>query len=202
LEIKDKRLEMRDERLEIKDKRLEIRDGEWQRKKLKYVCKFEYGNSLSTEERIEGEIDVFGSNGAVGTHNEAITNAPCIIIGRKGSFGKVNWSDKPCFPIDTTYFIDNTKTNENLKWLYYALQSLNLDSFSRDTGVPGLNREDAYSNFINVPSLPTQARIVGEIEAHLGKSRAIGEKLQREIGLLKEYRQSLISEAVTGRVRV
>jgi type I restriction enzyme S subunit len=103
----------------------EIPEG-WELKKLKRITRFLYGNTLQSENRQEGCIPVFGSNGIVGYHNEAITKAPCVIVGRKGSYGKINYSEKNCFPIDTTYFIDKTATNNNLRWLFYALNTLNL----------------------------------------------------------------------------
>ena len=46
-----------------------------------------YGDSLTDGVRKEGKIPVFGSNGREGTHDSANTKAPCIVIGRKGSFG-------------------------------------------------------------------------------------------------------------------
>ena len=65
-----------------------------------------YGESLPSERRQEGTIPVFGSNGVVGNHDSANTLAPVIVIGRKGSYGKINYTIQPVFAIDTTYFID------------------------------------------------------------------------------------------------
>lgn len=72
----------------------------WECVKLKRATQFLYGESLAKENRVEGIIPVYGLNGIVDYHNEAITKHPCIIIGRKGSFGKVNFSVERCFPID------------------------------------------------------------------------------------------------------
>jgi type I restriction enzyme S subunit len=107
---------------------------------VKYITKFLYGASLKDEARVPGEVPVYGSNGVVGFHNTAITKSPCIVIGRKGSFGKLQFSYQECFPIDTTYFIDQTATKNNLKWLYYLLCTLRLDAYSKDSAVPGLAR--------------------------------------------------------------
>lgn len=174
----------------------------WEVKKLKYVAKLEYGESLSTDTRLQGEVPVYGSNGITGFHSIAITKAPCIIIGRKGSFGKINWSDIPCFPIDTTYYIDIDRCNENLRFLYFLLTTLNLDSISKDTGVPGLNRDDAYEKDIPIPPIFEQHQIVELIET---ETKRIDEKIvrtEKEIELLQEYRTALISEVVTGKIKV
>lgn len=174
----------------------------WEVKKLKYVCKFEYGESLSSDQRENGNIPVFGSNGITGFHSISISKAPCIIVGRKGSFGKINWSDQECFPIDTTYFIDIDRTKENLRFIYFLLITLHLDKISKDTGVPGLNREDAYSNYVAVPPITEQHQIVQHIETETKRIDGTISKIEKEIELLQEYRTALISEVVTGKIKV
>lgn len=137
------------------------------------VCEFTYGDSLREEIRKPGKIPVYGSNGIVGWHNQALTRGNTIIVGRKGSIGEINWSDVPCFPIDTTYFVDSTKQACRLKWLYYALLHLDLSRFNKSAAVPGLNREDAYEKRIVFPSLPEQERIERQLEKadHLRRMR-------------------------------
>ena len=80
----------------------------WQWVRIEEVCEFSYGSGLPTHLRQEGMIPVYGSNGIVGYHDQAITTGPTIIIGRKGSIGEVHFSLTPCWPIDTTYFIHHT----------------------------------------------------------------------------------------------
>src|SRR5437667_12230849 len=89
---------------------------EWRQERLKNRVRLAYGDALAAEDRNDGDVPVYGSNGVVGTHDRAITDGQTIIIGRKGSFGKVTWCEEPCFPIDTTYFVDGTQTRENLRW--------------------------------------------------------------------------------------
>ncbi|MHC1610504.1 MAG: restriction endonuclease subunit S [Candidatus Methanospirareceae archaeon] len=135
----------------------------WKWVRLGEVCVFEYGSGLPQRDRLGGSVPVFGSNGIVGYHNVAITKGPTIIIGRKGSIGQVNYSEIPCWPIDTTYYIDSSKTNSDLIWLYWLLKSLRLDLLNRATGVPGLNREDAYNQIVPLPPLPEQKRIATKL---------------------------------------
>lgn len=127
----------------------------WDVKPLKYICRFAYGDSLAAEDREDGDFGVYGSNGQVGTHVIANTKNPVIVIGRKGSFGKINYSGEPVFAIDTTYFVDNRFTKNNIDWLKYSLLPLHLDEYSKDSAVPGLAREDAYDNKLCLPSFST-----------------------------------------------
>lgn len=169
----------------------------WDVKKLKYVCSFEYGNSLPSNERTDGNIPVYGSNGIVGYHDVATTDSPCIIVGRKGSYGKINISDVKCFPIDTTYYIDNTKTKENVHWLFYLLGTLDLDGFSEDTGVPGLSREYAYNRDVITPSQKEQEAIAVYLDEKCGAIDAVIERKERLLALYAEKRQAIINRAVT-----
>lgn len=169
----------------------------WNMGKLKNLVKLAYGDSLKSEIRENGEFDVYGSNGVVGSHSECNTKSPCLIVGRKGSFGKVNFSEKPVFAIDTTYFIDKRYTNHDIKWLYYLLVSLKLDSFSKDSAVPGLSREDAYFYDVPICSFEEQLSIAAFLDRETARIDALIEKKKKLIELLKEKRTALITRAVT-----
>ncbi|KAF5414148.1 MAG: Type-1 restriction enzyme MjaXIP specificity protein [Candidatus Methanogaster sp.] len=174
----------------------EVPEG-WAVLRLKNVTHFGYGNSLAADDRVPGEYRVYGSNGIVGWHEQPNTKGPCLIIGRKGSFGKVVYSEKSCFAIDTTYFVDSKHTDNNLRWLYYCLQWLQLDSFTKDSAVPGLSREDAYENRVPFCSIDEQHAIATFLDHETGRIDALIVKKERQIDLLQEKRAALISHAVT-----
>jgi len=94
--------------------------------KLGEVCEFKYGNGLRQDQRRGGDFPVYGSNGLIGWHDCSITEGPTIIIGRKGSLGEVHYSEKPCWPIDTTYYVDDFIKPTDISWFYYLLQELEL----------------------------------------------------------------------------
>ncbi|HQG66896.1 MAG TPA: restriction endonuclease subunit S, partial [Smithella sp.] len=158
----------------------------WEVKRLKRICFFIYGDSLPVELRRVGNISVYGSNGPVGYHDAANTLAPCIIVGRKGSFGKVRYSKKPVFAIDTTYYIDKRYTSNNLNWLYYALSWLRLDGASRDSAVPGLDREEAYARILPLPPHDEQKYINNFLNVISSKINRFIRKRRRLIELLNE----------------
>lgn len=137
---------------------------EWPEVGLGEVCEFKYGKSLPAANREPGAFSVYGSNGVVGEHSEALTRGPTIIVGRKGSFGEVNYSDSPCWPIDTTYFVDATSTKADLRWLAHLLPTLRLTELNRAAAVPGLNREDAYRRRCLLPPIDEQRRIAAILD--------------------------------------
>ena len=108
---------------------------------------------------------VYGSNGVIGTHNEFSVKAPCIIVGRKGSAGEVNWSDKNCTPIDTTFYVELLdETTTDLKFIYHILKSLDLPSLKGGSGPGGINRNNIYGLQFPFPPFVTQQQLVAEIE--------------------------------------
>jgi len=112
--------------------------------KLRKIISLEYGKSLPKNKRENGEFPVMGSNGKVGIHNSYLIKGPTIIIGRKGSAGKVIFQEKNCFPIDTTFYVENLSSYP-LKMIYFLLLTLPLTELANSMGVPGLNRNDAYN---------------------------------------------------------
>lgn len=136
----------------------------WTEVVLGDICEFRYGKSLPAAKRSGSGYPVFGSNGQVGAHSTTVTKAPAIVIGRKGSFGEVHWSDQPCWPIDTTYFVDAAATDADLRWLFHRLRCLGLTELNRAAAIPGLNREDAYRKKLLLPPLEEQRRIAAILD--------------------------------------
>ena len=169
----------------------------WSALPIKRVSRLCYGESLSADDRANGDVVVFGSNGPVGTHDKANTRAPCVIVGRKGSFGKVNYSADAAFAIDTTFVADARFTKGNLRWLYYTLQCARLDTISKDSAIPGLAREDAYARAIAVGPLDEQHAIAAFLDRETAKIDGLVERQKRLIELLQEKRAALITRAVT-----
>jgi len=174
----------------------------WEVRCLKHICRLVYGEALPDASRKDGSVPVYGSNGRVGFHSVPNAQAPCIVIGRKGSFGKVQYSDVPVFAIDTTFFVDGRFTSAHLRWLSFALGCLGLDEVSKSSAVPGLEREDAYKRFLPLPPLPEQTAIVEYLDAQTAKIDTAIATSHREIELLREYRTRLIADVVTGKVDV
>ena len=168
---------------------------------LKYAARLVYGDTLIAENRENGIVPVYGSNGIIDAHSSANTLSPAIIVGRKGSLGKVQYSDVPCFVIDTAYYIDKRTSHVNLRWLYYVLHALKLERF-RNSVLPGLNRDSAESQHVPLITTEEQVQIATFLDHKTGQIDELITAEQRKIELLKEYRQSLISEAVTGKIDV
>ena len=174
----------------------ELQSG-WAETKLGNTISLNYGKSLPATVRDGGQFAVFGSNGIVGYHSEAITAAPAIVVGRKGSFGEVHFSEEACFPIDTTYYVDAFSTLD-ARFAFHLLRHLPLTEMNRASAIPGLNREDAYGLDIALPPLAEQKRIVAKVDGLTARTARARKELDRIPTLIARYKQRLLALAFSG----
>lgn len=171
----------------------------WHLIQLGKVCEFVYGKSLPKEKRAVGAIPVYGSNGAVGFHNTALVELSGIIIGRKGSVGLIHFSNVPFYPIDTTFYITEKHTQLNLKFLFYLLEHLDLKRLKADVGVPGINREMAYSEPVAVSMDETEQKKIADA-LDLIQFRIDAAKSQ--FSLYQDLFKTLLHELMSGDRRI
>ena len=127
------------------------------------LLQFQYGKGMKASERLnEGPVPVFGSNGLVGYCETPLTEAPSIIVGRKGSAGALNLCDGPSWTTDVAYFVEAPHYFD-LRYLLIGLQMLNLGSLGKGVK-PGLSRADVYALPLSVPPLAEQHRIVAKVD--------------------------------------
>ena len=88
---------------------------------------------------------------------------------------------------------------------YLFMSQLFIDSVvSRSTGVsyPAINASDIGNIFIPIPFATEQKQIADYLEKQTAKIDLLQSKTDRQIELLKEYRASLITSAVTGQIKI
>lgn len=104
------------------------------------VVKMQRGFDLPVQDRQQdGEIPVYGSNGALDHHDVAKVQGGGVITGRSGTIGKVYYTEGDYWPLNTSLFSVDTHGN-NVIYLAYLLQMFDLTRFVEGTGVPTLNR--------------------------------------------------------------
>ena len=173
----------------------------WTIQKLGSLFEFKYGKALTAEHRqVSGPVKVYGSNGVIGSHDHSLSEGPTIIVGRKGSVGEVNFSPTGCWPIDTTYYIDDFPNGFQPKYWALYLKSLRLGSHDKSSAIPGVSRKDIYRIDVPIPPRDEQHRIIAKLERLLAKVEACQERLNRIPALLKRFRQSVLASAYSGRL--
>lgn len=163
---------------------------DWPLKKVGDICEFKYGKNLPEATRVAGSYPVYGSSSIVSYHSESLVKGPGIIVGRKGTVGKVQFSKGDFFPIDTTFYIATKASEADMKFLYYRLGLCGFQDMNSDAAVPGLNRSAALSVKLKVPPLITQLKISDILSAY---DDLIENNLKR-IKLLEEMAQVTYEE--------
>ena len=174
----------------------------WETKRLGEIIQLEYGKPLSDDKRTpDGKYPVYGANGEKDRTNEFYHDKPSIIVGRKGSAGEVNLTEKRFWPLDVTYFVTFDEKKYNLKFLFNLLLTLGLPKLAKGVK-PGINRNEVYGINVKAPLLPEQERIAGLIDdvfEKTTKAKEIAERnLQNARELFESYLQSVFANQGTG----
>ena len=177
----------------------------WECRKLKFLTSsMQSGDNLTAIQIKEtGKYPVYGGNGIRGYYDESNCNKQCIVIGRQGALcGNVHIVKEPFWATDhavVTYANENT----DLDFLFYLAKAMNLNQYASQTAAqPGIAVSAIKNIYTCYPPLPEQQEIVTYIEAKAAKIDQLCQAERAQIEKLKEYKQRLISDVVTGKVKV
>lgn len=167
--------------------------------KLKYILRIQNGDGFSSElVKNEGDFEVFGGNGILGYYNKYNVCNETLIIGRVGALcGNIHYVNKKVWVNDNAMFV---KTKHNNRYMYYLLLNANLNSLSFANAQPlitGTLVKNCLTKFHK--NKDVQKTIVLNIEDKLDELNLVIEKSQKEIASIKEYRESLITDLITGK---
>ena len=164
---------------------------------LNDVINLLYGKGLKQSERSSGIFPVVGSNGIVDYNNNYLVEAPGIVIGRKGTLGKVNYLFDNFFPIDTTFYVKAKRKNSTLIYEYFLLKSLDFSAMNTDSAVPGLNRRIALAAEIIIP--PEESIISFE-----NITNSLFQKIlsnNKQLAKLTNFRDSLLPKLMSAQMK-
>ena len=170
----------------------------WGVKNLGDMLELAYGKALKAEDRHEGSVPVYGSNGQVGWHNECLVAGPGIVVGRKGNPGITTWVPTDFFPIDTTFYVVPTEACRSPYFLFHALYNQDLASLGADSAVPGLNRNLAYMSKQVLPPA-TLLEIFDYYSSRLSQRIYVSDLQSKTLATLRDI---LMPKLITGELRV
>ncbi len=131
-----------------------------------------------------------------------------VIFTQRGSLGKVCHINKDIgeATINPSMVILTPKENIIPRYLYFWLCSDRIRNevslFQANTAVPMISQFQLGNFPIIIPELEEQNEIVNHIDQSLIVVKKLTDKTTKSLKKLKSYRQSIISEAVTGKIDV
>ena len=174
----------------------------WEVKKLKYIAKLKSGDTFNSDDFKSTGYPVFGGNGLRGYTDKFNNSGDYILIGRQGALcGNVNYATGQFFATEHAVVV-YPKLKYNLSFVGEAIKSANFGRFSNSAAQPGISVQVVQEVEFAFPSIDEQNEIgtfINEMEKKFDNTVS---KYQTQIDRLKEYKNILINQAVTGKIKI
>ncbi len=170
---------------------------EWRQLRLGQAITLQRGFDLPYRVRCSGSIPIVTSSGINGTHDQAQVLGPGVVTGRYGTIGEVFFIEENFWPLNTTLFVKNFNGNDPL-FISFLLRTIDFQSHSGKSGVPGVNRNDLHELPIMLPPLPEQRAIA---EALSDADELIG-TLDKLVAKKRDLKQAAMQQLLTGKRRL
>ena len=175
----------------------------WEVLRIKDLAQLKSGESITALSISEtGPYPVYGGNGLRGFTTNYTHDGDFVLIGRQGALcGNINYA-KGKFWASEHAVVARPRRDFMVVWFGELLRTMNLNQYSISAAQPGLAVERIQNLRLPVPPVDEQALIARHIEDETAGLRRAVATAHREIDLLGEYRASLISDVVTGKLEV
>lgn len=172
--------------------KLEIAKNSEVTKKLSEIFKLSSGKILSSRNRIEGNVPIYGGNGITGYHNQGFISQPTIVIGRVGEYcGSVHLTEANVWVTDNALYATEYMLEVDKKFLLYMLRQANLNQYANRTGQPNISQVSIANVEIPFPDISRQHEITKEVEEYELKIAEADQILQscssRKQAILNKY---------------
>ncbi|MFH1800915.1 MAG: restriction endonuclease subunit S, partial [Candidatus Omnitrophota bacterium] len=108
---------------------------EWEITQIGNAASLQRGHDITESELCAGPYPVVSSSGIVGYHREYTSNSPNVVVGRKGTIGKVHYLENDFWAHDTSLYVTNFYGNSE-KYFYYLFTHLDLARYGTKSGSP------------------------------------------------------------------
>ena len=175
----------------------------WRIAKLKRLSRMRSGEGITAETiRNTGAYRVYGGNGIRGYTDRFTHDGSFTLIGRQGALcGNVHLASGRFWASEHAVVASVNNSND-IRWFANLLQAMNLNQYSESAAQPGLAVEQIVNLYVPVPPKVEQEEIVRHLDREFDNLDTAIARARRQIILLREYRESLINDVVTGKLDV
>ena len=155
--------------------------GKWQETTLGEVIELKRGYDLPKRERFPGAVPLVSSSGVTDYHAASKVAGPGVVTGRYGTLGEVFFVRDDFWPLNTTLYVRDFKSNDP-RFISYFLKCIDFQPFSDKAAVPGLNRNHLHQAPIWFPDDVNEQRaiahILGTLDDKIELNRRMNETLE------------------------
>lgn len=174
----------------------------WVELKLESLFYLYYGKGLSTKELLDEGYNVYGANGIIGKYNKYNQeNSKVIISCRGANSGVMHFTNPKSFVTSNSIVLDEISEKiTNKMFAFYIMQAIDKTVVITGTAQPQITIQLLKNLLFPLPPLPEQNRIVAKLDSLFAELDTIKERLANIPSLLKNFRQSVLNQAVTGKL--
>lgn len=121
-----------------------------------------------------------------------------MITGRYGTIGKVFFVESDFWPLNTTLYVRDFHGNDVL-YVHHLLQTVDFQSHSGKSGVPGVNRNDVHQEFVHIPARRSEQEAIAKA---LLDADALIDSLEQLLTKKRQIKQGAMQELLTGQRRL
>ena len=169
----------------------------WIRTTIGEQVTLQRGFDITKDQQSSGDVPVVSSGGIKSFHDTAKVQAPGVVIGRKGTLGKVFYLENDFWPHDTTLWVKEFNGNHP-KLVYYFFRNLDVAHLDTGTANPALNRNLVHPIEVNWPAHFQQGTLANRLDALEEETQHLEAIYQRKLAALYELKKSLLYQAFNG----
>jgi type I restriction enzyme, S subunit len=175
----------------------------WEVKKLQYIARLKSGDNITAGMiKEEDQFPVYGGNGLRGYFDRYTHEGDYVLIGRQGALcGNIHYAKGKFWASEHAIVVSPIVQFETF-WLGQILRAMNLNQYSVSAAQPGLSVEAISRLQIPFPTITEQKSIASFLERKDSYINSLQRSLQKSIKKLQEYRRSLITAVVTGKLDI
>lgn len=173
------------------------REKEWFKTTVGEQLTLQRGFDITKGLQRDGIVPVVSSGGIKSFHDKAMAEGPGVVIGRKGTLGKVFYIESDYWPHDTTLWVKDFKFNEP-RFVYYFLLGLDVKRLDSGSANPALNRNQVHPISLHWPPVARQKAIVRTLDALQEGVQQLSSIYERKLLSLDTLKNSLLQRAFSG----
>jgi type I restriction enzyme S subunit len=170
---------------------------EWTPTQIGSAATLQRGHDITENDLRDGPYPVISSSGVIGYHAECTSKGPNVVVGRKGTIGRVHYSEYDFWAHDTSLYVTDFWGNDE-RYIFYLFNHLDLARYGTKSGSPSLNRNDIHPLWIGLPSPDEQGKIATILKRYDQGLDSLG----RGSGKLRALKTALMQDLLTGNRRV
>ena len=179
----------------------------FQTKKLKYIANVldQFRKPITADKRNQNAdvlYDYYGASGVIDKIDGYTIDDHVMLIGEDGA--NLRLRNLPLmYEVNGKAWINNhahilkPKVGTDFYFLFYALESIDINPYVTGSAQPKLNQENLKEIPVPFPPIDEQKKIANFLDEKCSEIDSILSDVQREIEILNDYKKSVITEAVT-----